>query len=98
MLVMAAAFVIGMSAYVFAEDETSKPADTGRKTDTYGYERSNEVNKGKQGEAMKALNAEKKEKKKEAIKERKEARKETRESKKEAKETRKEVREGKSGK
>ena len=83
-LVIAMTFVFSISLYVFADDAATS-TEKSRPTDTKGYERSTEVNKGKQGEAMKAKNAEKREEKKAAKGEAKAAKKETREAKKDAK-------------
>lgn len=81
-------FVFAFSLALSAEDAATTDKDK-RPTDTKGFTRSEEVNKGKQGALKKAENAEKREEKKERIRERKEERKE---AKKDAKEDRKEAR------
>jgi len=89
-LILAIVLVFGMFIYLSADDQPNKTRQ-GRNTDAYGYERSNEVNKGKQGELMKEKNAREQEQKKEQIRSRKETQKEAKQAKKEARETKKEM-------
>lgn len=91
LITLAVALVFSMSLYLYADDEPDKTRP-GRNTDnTYGHERSNEVNKGKQGELMKEKNAQEQENKKEEIKAKKDSKKESREAKKEARKAKREM-------